>query len=88
MKIVIDIEPRYCENMQSDIKPLYYEAISRIKEAIRNGIPYEEKPQGDLISREALKKTLCEEYEAREHYIGEIMLKAIDDAPTVIPAGR
>ena len=38
---------------------------------------------GDLISRSALKKTLCEEYEAREHYIGEIMLKAIDNAPTV-----
>jgi hypothetical protein len=37
----------------------------------------------DLISREALKKTLCEEYEAREHYIGEIMLKAIDNAQTV-----
>ena len=37
----------------------------------------------DLISREALKKVLCEEYEAREHYIGEIMLKAIDNAPTV-----
>ena len=37
----------------------------------------------DLISREALKKTLCEECEAREHYIGEIMLKAIDNAPAV-----
>lgn len=35
---------------------------------------------GDL---DALKKTLIEEYEAREHYIGEIMLKAIDNAPTV-----
>lgn len=37
-----------------------------------------------LIDADALKKTLCEEYEAREHYIGEIMLKAIDNAPTVI----
>ncbi len=39
----------------------------------------------DLISREALKKVLCEEYEAREHYIGEKMLEAIDNAPTVEP---
>ena len=36
-----------------------------------------------LIDADALKKTLCEEYEAREHYSGEIMLKAIDNAPTV-----
>ena len=41
------------------------------------------KNKGDLISREALRKTLCEEYEAKDHYIGEIMLKAIDNAPTV-----
>ena len=37
----------------------------------------------DLISRDALKKVLCEEYEAKEHYIGEKMLEAIDNAPTV-----
>lgn len=35
---------------------------------------------GDL---DALKEILINEYEAREHYIGEIMLKAIDNAPTV-----
>lgn len=37
-----------------------------------------------LIDADELKKVLCEEYEAREHYIGEIMLKAIDNAPTII----
>ena len=37
----------------------------------------------DLISRSALRKVLCEEYEAREHYIGEKMLEAIDNAPTI-----
>ena len=36
-----------------------------------------------LIDADALKEALYEEYEAREHYIGEIMLKAIDNAPTV-----
>ena len=38
-----------------------------------------------LIDADALKKVLIEEYEAREHYSGEIMLKVIDNAPTVIP---
>lgn len=33
----------------------------KVINAIRNGIPYEEKPQGDLISREALKKALNNE---------------------------
>jgi len=36
-----------------------------------------------LIDADKLKKVLCEEYEAREHYIGEKMLEAIDNAPTV-----
>lgn len=36
-----------------------------------------------LIDADALKKVLCEEYDAREHYIGEKMLKAIDNAPAV-----
>ena len=40
MKLVIDIEPRYCEDMDSGIKSLYYEAISRIKDAVRTGKPY------------------------------------------------
>ena len=47
MKLIIDIEPRYCKDMQSDIKGLYYEAINRITEAVRNGQPYEERPQGE-----------------------------------------
>ena len=41
MKLIIDIEPRYCKDMQSNIKELYYEAINRITEAVRNGVPYE-----------------------------------------------
>ena len=36
-----------------------------------------------LIDADALRKVLCEDYEAREHYIGEKMLEAIDNAPTV-----
>lgn len=36
-----------------------------------------------LINADALKEVLINEYEAREHYIGEIMLKVIDNAPTI-----
>lgn len=49
MKLIIDIEPRYCKDMDSDVKGLYYEAINRITEAVRNGIPYEERPHGKWI---------------------------------------
>ncbi len=41
MKLIIDIEPRYCKDMESDVKELYYEAINRITEAVRNGKPYD-----------------------------------------------
>ena len=45
MKLIIDIEPRYCKNINSDVKGLYYEAINRITEAVSNGVPYDERPQ-------------------------------------------
>ena len=64
MKLLIDVESRYCKDLQSDVKELYYGALNRITEAVRNGIPYDDKPQGDLISREALKKAIetCEKF--------------------------
>lgn len=46
MKLIIDIDPRYCKDMHSEVKALYYEAITRITEAVSNGSPYEERPQG------------------------------------------
>lgn len=80
MKRIIDIDEEWFESIIAS-----KDHIDKDDEAylILNSIPYEEIPQGNLISREALKKALCEEYEAREHYIGEIMLKAIDNAPAV-----
>jgi hypothetical protein len=91
MKLIIDIEPRYCKDMQSDVKELYYEAINRITEAVRNGKPYEET-QGDFISRSALKKEI-EQYQiqwnkncdidiAKWNCCGTI-LAIIDNAPAV-----
>lgn len=49
MKLIIDIEPRYCENMRSEVKALYYEAVNRIIGAVSNGKPYEEKQTGEWI---------------------------------------
>lgn len=49
MKLIIDIEPRYCKDMHSEVKAPYYEAINRITEAVSNGIPYEERPQGEWV---------------------------------------
>ena len=54
MKLIIDIEPRYCKYMYSDVKELYYEAINRITEAVRNGKPYEERPQGQWVRKEEI----------------------------------
>ena len=83
MKLIIDIEPRYCKDMRSDVKGLYYEAINRIIEAVSNGIPYDEKPQGDLISREALKKAYFNAI--NETSIGEVsIIDLIDKVPTVL----
>lgn len=67
-----------CRSIESKVKAALWEDRAAQDQATRsNG----QIPDTDKISRGALKKTLCEEYEAREHYIGEIMLKAIDDAP-------
>lgn len=63
------------ELMLYEMRPILEKHIAKINNA----------PTGDLISRSALKDVLINEYEAREHYSGEIMLKAIDDAPTVEP---
>ena len=81
MKLIIDIPEEDYNNL------FIYAQIyrSHYADMIRNGKPYKETPKGDLISREALKEVLINEYEAKEHYIGGIMLKAIDNAPTVEP---
>lgn len=61
MKLIIDIEPRYCKNIHSEVKELYYEAINRITEAVSNGIPYEERPQGEYVDISKLRLMTVEE---------------------------
>ena len=57
-------------------------AIFNLAKALKNGTPvYEhERPQGDLISREALKKAIKEFEDVRGY---SILLYIIDNAPTV-----
>lgn len=87
MKLIIDIEPRYCKNMHSDVKGLYYEAIDRIIEAVSNGIPYDERLQGDLINREDLKKALHNFFDGKvidePAYILRDVFCYIEGAPSV-----
>ena len=95
MKLIIDIDPRYCKDMRSEVKELYYEAINRIIEAVSNGKPYEDKPQGDLISRDALKKSFAETTYIRftadmgqggyEMFSEKEIEDIINKAPTVTP---
>lgn len=80
MKLIIDIDEKDYANIKDC--PTDYEYSVALM-TIANGTPVSN--EGDLISRSELKKVLIEEYEAREHYIGEIILKAIDNAPTVEP---
>lgn len=51
-----------------------------IHTAIAQGIPYEERPQGDLISRSALKDSICSD---GCYYLGSFIKEKIDNAPTV-----
>ena len=81
MKLIIDISDEVYANAKNgelnEIQSMY------ICGSICNGTPYEERPQGELISREALKEEV-------ENLIGyslsyEAILNAIDNAPTVEP---
>ena len=52
MKLIIDIP----EMAYEAFKEWHKNKVSTVEQSIiANGIPYEERPQGDLISREALK---------------------------------
>jgi hypothetical protein len=94
MKLIIDIDD---EMVCNDIKNKALEPTSEtdkvIINALYNGIPYEERPQGDLISREALKKAINSNIEQATKvgimvdadYLWELLNNEIDNAPTVIP---
>ena len=86
MKIVIDIP----EERHEFIKGLDNTCYD-IHAAIAQGTPLP-KGHGDLISREALKKSIksyADDQYAENEYLGEYaIMDIIDNAPAVIPADK
>lgn len=90
MKRIIDIDkPTFDDIIATNSIDGHF---GRVDWCIRNSKPYEERPQGGLISREALKKAIEEVQYTQEfcieraidHSINMQMLRmVIDDAPTV-----
>jgi len=79
MKLIIEIPGKYygaCKDAVEEPHP------SWIEEIIANGIPY--NLSGDLISREALKKSIEELFFVDEYTVK----KTINNAPTVEPLER
>lgn len=80
MKMIIDIP----DEVYEICKQMYNNGDARCAEwHIAHGIPYKEKPQGDLISREALKKALNTELKDHLLYLPIAFKDLIDNAPTV-----
>ena len=81
MKLIIDVEKDYYEMLKYNVE---HGQEYKPFEIIANGIPYEEGPQGDLISRKALKRDICNYLASfmNGDVIGNIV-KIIDNAPTV-----
>lgn len=84
MKLIIDIPDYNLNDIQNGSI-----ACGQILKAVKNGKPYEERPQGDSISREALKKSIksyADDQYAENEYLGEYaIMDIIDNAPTVKP---
>lgn len=77
MKLIIDIP----EMAYEAFKEWHKNKVASVEQSlIANGIPYEEKPQGDIISREALKKDFCKDVMG-----GLNWERIINNAPTVEP---
>lgn len=90
MKLIIDVPN---EVLKSRHYCQYFGAWStKLTETIENGIPYEERPQGDSISREALKEKLQarrdngkEDFDKGYNIGIETAIELIDSAPIVTP---
>lgn len=91
MKLIIDIPEAQYNFIKLSDKSVFADASSKecMLNSIKNGTPYEERPQGDSISREALKNDLitffpdkCLEGITAKTLFKQI-LTDIDNAPTV-----
>lgn len=80
MKLIIDISNEAYEAF----KEWHKNKVSTVEQSIiANGIPYEEKPQGDLISREALKKYARVVFDKDLGRLRVVDVSDIDNAPSV-----
>jgi len=85
MKLIIDIDENVFTRLFDNGVDTSPEDRKVIDSAVRNGMPYAESPQEDLISREALRKRLDELHWTLEcGFDKRIYLDSIiDNAPTV-----
>lgn len=76
MKLIIDVEKDYYEIIKYNV-----EQGQKYKpwEIIANGIPYEERPQGDLIKAFELLKAHCKNRECNKDCLFYRELKAGDN---------
>ena len=90
MKLIIDVNETYFKQLQTELKNNpEYPNLDYCQIIIASGKPYEERPQGDLISRSALISAIekgegisWERYGDNEVCVRK---KYIDNAPTVEP---
>lgn len=79
MKLIIDIDEEDFNLIRDNIKS--YSLADKLFGAVKDGIPYEERPRGDTISREALKAEVALMFGDKTH-ITESVCELIDNAPS------
>lgn len=83
MNLIIDIpDEEYNRIKEWEDNITGYQTSLVLYRAVRNGTPYEERQQGDLISREALRKEL-QGHAHNGNYATFYVNSIIDNAPTV-----
>lgn len=79
MKLIIDIDDNVFTRLFDNGVETNSDDREVIDRAVRNGMPYEDRPQGDLISRSYLKQMIPAPIEDEYKHVHQI----IDNAPTV-----
>lgn len=79
MKLIIDIDDNVFTRLFDNGVDTSSDDREVIDRAVRNGTPYEERSQGDLISRSYLQQMIPAPIEDEYKYVHQI----IDNAPTV-----
>lgn len=82
MKLIIDIDDNVFTRLFDNGVDTSSDDREVIDRAVRNGMPYEESPQGDLISRGALKEEVERIFRVGSYHKDRIIY-LIDNASTV-----